>query len=203
MIQITPSSRASDSGKWLCAHLVLFDKTYHFMKSECISWMILTRALCSPPFPQFLGRKWKRRRSNSAIFRIQPRATPPAGSSSKFILVAEKLLLLNKRKKDVNGEAASDRSYLRLIFICIDICLVITSIGFPNFVGRLSIWQCISQEFNIPFKLPGHALFVFCQHHLTHMHDFMVSINCPQQVFDLMSCRYEVFWYQILKMGYL
>ena len=44
IIEIRPSSRAIDSGKWLCAHLLLFDKTYHFMKSACISCMILTRA---------------------------------------------------------------------------------------------------------------------------------------------------------------
>ena len=36
-----------------------------------------------------------------------------------------------------------------------------------------------AQEVNSPFKFPVHALFVFCQHNLTHMYDFMVAINCP------------------------
>ena len=86
IIEITPSARASYSGEWLCAHLLLFGKTYHFMKSACISCMILTMALCSPPFPPFLGRKWKWRCSNSGIFWIHPRVPPPAGVFSKFIL---------------------------------------------------------------------------------------------------------------------
>ena len=33
----------------------------------------------SPPFPRFLGRQWKRRHADSGLFRIQPRAPPPAG----------------------------------------------------------------------------------------------------------------------------
>ena len=83
--EITPSSQASDSGKGLCAHFLLIEKTYHFMKSTCISCMIITMALCSPPFSQFFTRKWKWRRVNLGIFRIQPRAPPHAGGFSKSI----------------------------------------------------------------------------------------------------------------------
>ena len=42
----------------------------------------------SPPSPRFLGRQWKRRRANLGLFRIQPRAPPPAGGFSEFIFVA-------------------------------------------------------------------------------------------------------------------
>ena len=43
----------------------------------------------TPPFLRFLGRQWKRRRADLGIFRIQPRAQPPAGGFSKFIFVAQ------------------------------------------------------------------------------------------------------------------
>ena len=45
IIEITPSSRSSDPHKQLCAHLFLFDKTYHFMTSTYIYCMILTMTL--------------------------------------------------------------------------------------------------------------------------------------------------------------
>ena len=45
----------------------------------------------SPPFPLFIGRKLKGRRSGLVLFRIQPRAPPPAGVVSKFIFVADNL----------------------------------------------------------------------------------------------------------------
>ena len=38
----------------------------------------------SPPFPRFLGWKWKQRRANLGIFRIQPRNQPPGGGFSNF-----------------------------------------------------------------------------------------------------------------------
>ena len=63
------------------------------MKSACISCMILTMALCSPPFPRFLGQKWKLRRASLGLFRIQLCAPPPAGGFSEFILIAEKFPL--------------------------------------------------------------------------------------------------------------
>ena len=59
IIEITPSLQASDSGKHLCAYLLLFDKTYHFMKITCISCVILIMALYYPPFTLFLVQKWK------------------------------------------------------------------------------------------------------------------------------------------------
>ena len=90
IIETTPLSRASDHGKKLCAHLLLFDKTYHIMKSACISCMILTMALCSPLFPRFIGQKWKWRCANSELNWIKPHAQPPASGFLKFILVAEK-----------------------------------------------------------------------------------------------------------------
>ena len=71
----------------------MFDKNYHFMISTCISYMILTMATCSPHFPWFLGQKWKWRCSDLGLFRIHPRAPPPPGGFSKFILVADKLFL--------------------------------------------------------------------------------------------------------------
>ena len=48
-------------------------------------------ALDGLPFPLFIGREWKRRRADSGLFLVQPRAPPPAGIFSKFIFVAEKL----------------------------------------------------------------------------------------------------------------
>ena len=42
-------------------------------------------------------------------------------------------------KKDVRGEVSSESSSPRLIVVCLNICLVTTSLEFPNFVGRLSI----------------------------------------------------------------
>ena len=44
-------------------------------------------------FPRFLSRKWKRRRADSGLFWIQPRAPPPAGGFLKFISVMDKLIL--------------------------------------------------------------------------------------------------------------
>ena len=44
-------------------------------------------------FSLFLDLKWKQRRDDLGLFRIQPRATPPAGGFSKFIFVAERLFL--------------------------------------------------------------------------------------------------------------
>ena len=46
---------ARNSGKQLCAHLLLFYKTCHFMKSTCISCMILTMALFIHLFLYFLA----------------------------------------------------------------------------------------------------------------------------------------------------
>ena len=70
IIEITPLSWDRDSGKRLCVHLLLFDKMYHFIKSACISCMILTMALCSPPFPCFFGQKRKWRHANLVLFQI-------------------------------------------------------------------------------------------------------------------------------------
>ena len=42
-----------------------------------------------PPFSQFLGRQWKRRRADLELFRIQPRASPPVGGFSNFIFIEE------------------------------------------------------------------------------------------------------------------
>ena len=44
-------------------------------------------------FPQFLGRKWKRRRANLGLFLILSSTPPPAGGFSKFVLVADKWIL--------------------------------------------------------------------------------------------------------------
>ena len=90
IIKIAASSQDSNSSELLCAHFLIFDKTYHFMKSAYISCMVLTMALCSPPFPWFIHRKWKWRCANSGIFRIHPSAPPPAGGFSIYISVAEK-----------------------------------------------------------------------------------------------------------------
>ena len=87
IIEIMPSSRASNFGKWLCANFLMFDKTYHFMKSTCIYCVILTMALCSLPFPRFLGRKWKWRRADLGLFQIQPRAPHPAGDFQNSFLL--------------------------------------------------------------------------------------------------------------------
>ena len=43
----------------------------------------------SPPFPQFLGRKWKWWRADLGLFRIHWHAPPPAGGFSKLIFVVE------------------------------------------------------------------------------------------------------------------
>ena len=69
------------------------------MKSPCISCNFTHHVTVFSNFSRFIGRKWKLRRANLGLFRIQPRAPPPAGNSSKFIWVAEKLLFSNKRKK--------------------------------------------------------------------------------------------------------
>ena len=37
----------------------------------------------SPHFPLFLGQKWKRRSADLGLFRIHPRAPPPAGGFQK------------------------------------------------------------------------------------------------------------------------
>ena len=79
IIEITPLSQARNYGKQLCAHFLLFGKMYHFIKSTCIFCMILAMALCSPPFPRFIGRKWKWRRANSGLFWVKPCVPPPAG----------------------------------------------------------------------------------------------------------------------------
>ena len=41
-----------------------------------------------PPFPRFIGRKWKLRRADLGLFWIQLRALPTAGGSKKNIFVA-------------------------------------------------------------------------------------------------------------------
>ena len=61
------------------------------MNSTCISCMILTMALFST-FSSISWQKWKRRRADSGLFRIQPRNQPPAGGFSKLIFVADKLI---------------------------------------------------------------------------------------------------------------
>ena len=43
-------------------------------------------------FPRFIGRQRKQRRADSGLFRIHPRAPPPAGGFSKFIFVADKII---------------------------------------------------------------------------------------------------------------
>ena len=87
IIEITPSLWARDSGKRLCVHSRMFDKTYHFMKILFISCMILTMSMCSLRFPRFLRQKWKWRRAVSGLFPIQPRDPPPAhGFRNSFSL---------------------------------------------------------------------------------------------------------------------
>ena len=44
------------------------------------------------PVPWFIGRKWKRRRVDSGLFRIYPRALPLVGGFSEFLFVADKLI---------------------------------------------------------------------------------------------------------------
>ena len=83
IIEIKSVSWASDSCKPLCAHFPL-----SFYKSTCIYCVILTIELCCPPFPWFIGRKWKWKRANTGLFRIQPRAPPSGGGFSKFIFIA-------------------------------------------------------------------------------------------------------------------
>ena len=51
IIEITPAPRASNYDKRLCAHFIVFDKTYNFMKITCISCIIFNTELCSTPFP--------------------------------------------------------------------------------------------------------------------------------------------------------
>ena len=92
ILEITSLLQASDSGKRLCTHLLMFDITHHFMNSTCINCRILMMALCSPPFTQLFGWKWERRCANSGLFWTQPRAPPSAGGFSSFIFVVEKLI---------------------------------------------------------------------------------------------------------------
>ena len=41
--------------------------------------MVKLTAALRAPFPRFLGRQGERRRTDSGLFRIHPRAPPPAG----------------------------------------------------------------------------------------------------------------------------
>ena len=100
IIEIMPSLWASDSGKRICAHLLLFEKRYHFMKSTFISCMIITMALCSPHFPRFLCQMWKWVRADSGLFWIQLRAPPPAGSFLELIFDVEKKLISNSGRME-------------------------------------------------------------------------------------------------------
>ena len=56
--------------------------------------------------------------------------------------------------------------------------------------------QC---HFQSPWTLP---VYIF-HHRINHKHAFMVTLNWPQQVFDLLSCIYIVFWSHILNMAEL
>ena len=94
IIKIAPSSWARNIGNHSCAHLLMYDKMYHFMKSSGISFMILATSLCYPPFPIFISRKWKLRCANSGLFRIQPHTQPPSCGLSEFVFVADKLNIL-------------------------------------------------------------------------------------------------------------
>ena len=81
--------------------------------------MILTMVPCSPPLPQYLGQKWKRRRANSGLFRIQPRALPPSGGFLKFVFVAKTLIfkisnsgrMVNIHFDEVLGDASRPPDY--------------------------------------------------------------------------------------------
>ena len=82
---ITPSSQASDSGKGLCAHFLLIGKRIilwraHVFLAWYSPWHCVIRL-----FFYFIGWKWKWRRVNLGIFRIQPRAPPHAEGFSKSI----------------------------------------------------------------------------------------------------------------------
>ena len=102
IIEIIPLSQVSDSGKRLCVKLRMFEKTYHFMKSLCISCMIITMSLCSPCFPCFIEKKCKWRRANSGIFHIQPR-TPLTRRSfwNSFLLQINECFLIREIKTSI------------------------------------------------------------------------------------------------------
>ena len=68
--------------------------------------MILNMTLLSPHFPQFIGRKWKRRRASLGLFWVQPRASPPAGGFLEIILIAEILFVISGKR--VNGKVAGE-----------------------------------------------------------------------------------------------
>ena len=69
-----------------------------------LKWVIVYALTTSPAFPRFLGRQWKQRRADPGLFRIQPRAPPPAGGFSKFVYVAE-----NCQPSSKSGYFSSDR----------------------------------------------------------------------------------------------
>ena len=83
------------------------------------------------PFPQFLSQQWKRRRADTGLFQIFPRAPPSAGGFPNFVFGADKIYIL--------------RSYR----ICFDYFFT-----FPQFIGRQ--WKWISADLGL-FRIQPRA----------------------------------------------
>ena len=145
--------------------------------------MILTIELCCPPFPWFIGRKWKWRRSDSGLFRIQPSAPPPAGGFSKFIFVAE-----NHRPS-----CPSSRSYRHPLqkWSKLPSAVILLAVFF-----RTRPWhhQQIEQQPKLPVRTRCRSSFIFDNGRSTMLEQrtwWQLAQNNVQRVFIYSSDRYK------------